>query len=148
MSNIGLFVNVNDLYHLVNRKFPRRKLDYAKYLEKLGSIKYKIAYGVQEDDQATNFIVKLKYLGFDVKYIQSSYKINTRVDLVLDILRLSERLDSVVLGTNNLEYNPLIEHLKEKGIDVTIYCTKIPKILLRTCKFIPIEEDLLHEESI
>lgn len=152
--NIGLFVDVNNLHYCVSMKYTGAKLDYSKYLKcienEFGPLRWKIAYGTQKNDEATKFINYLKYLNFDVKYLTLTKNriITTRVDFVLDIIRVIPKLDVAILGINNHDYIPLIEYIKNQGVKCGIFAARISKELREHCDFVTeINRDLLINQT-
>lgn len=146
--NIGLFIDVLNLHYCVDIKYGR-KLNYELYLNKIvdfGELKWKFAYGTQKKDEADKFIYRLKHLGFDVKYLTliKNRIITTRVDLIIDIIKLINKLDVVILGTNNLDYIPLIQWIRNQGIKCGVFATRISKNLKEECDFyIEIDKSML-----
>jgi uncharacterized LabA/DUF88 family protein len=155
-KRMALFVDLINIFHNVNTAFSGAKLDYKIYLDKLneeGIVFRAVAYGASIDDESYNFQKCLKINGFEVKYVQarrfngkSIIKYTDRtIDIILDIIRMLERLDVVVIGSTNLNLIPFFDFLKEKGIGVIVYACNIPtEIKMHVDQWIEISEDLLE----
>jgi len=150
MVNSGLFIDVLNLNYCVDIKFPGRRLDYELYLKylkneklqnEIGELKWKFAYGTQkvttEEIPVNRFVSRLKYLGFDTKYLYlwKDRIITIRADFILDVVKIIDRVDTVILGVNNHDYIPLIEWIQSKGLKCGIYAARISKELKERCNF-------------
>lgn len=143
MNSVGVFVDVGNLYHCVNKKFNGKKLDYKKYLEGVvpeGDILYRgMAYGVQVKDEAVKFISCLRHYGYEPKYrrpktYRSGEKETLRripwgVGISMDVVRIvsNNKLDVVVLGSSEPELIDLCEWVKERGVKCVVVSCGIPK---------------------
>ncbi len=54
------------------------------------------------------------------------YSTDRTIDLMIDVFRIIHKLDTVVLGSSNINIIPLIEFIKEKGVKVVIFSSNIP----------------------
>lgn len=165
MKHVGVFVDVANLYKGLGKKFPGRKLDYRKYRDRVAEgdvLARAVAYGLMRDTEADRFIGSLKHIGYETKYrkfrrfedkqengeILVNYR---RVDLnlimALDVVRCVDRLHKIVLGTSDPEIVPLIEWIKEKGVEVKVVSIHVSRDIrnIATCE--EITEDLLLPEA-
>lgn len=156
---IGLFVDTSDLYRKILKKF-NGKLCYEAYHEqcsKMGRLIKAVAYGMQNKDGAQGFINCLKMTGFETKFKEARVilfgdyhfkQCSWDVSIVLDVIKLIDRLDIVIFGSSNVGLLPLIEHIRAHGIQVVIFATNIPKILKDAVdSYIEITEDMLEEDA-
>jgi uncharacterized LabA/DUF88 family protein len=155
----ALFVDLISIFHNVNTVFPRQKLDYKAYLDRLKSeceIYRAVAYGAYIGNEATKFINALKYNGYEVKYIPATtfsgkpvIKYTDRsMDIALDIIRMIDRIDVVIIGSCNLNLKPLYIFLKEKGIKVVIFACNISTELKNAVdEWWEIDEELLEVKN-
>jgi uncharacterized LabA/DUF88 family protein len=152
----ALFIDLISLYHNINIIFPRQKLDYKAYLDRLKEetdIYRAVAYGASIGSEADKFITCLKLNGYEVKYV-SAIKINGKsvikytdrtMDIALDIIRMIDRIDVVIIGSCNINLVPLFIFLKEKGIKVVVFSCNIPRELkVAADEYWEISEDLLE----
>lgn len=159
MKNIGVFVDVSDFYYRIQRKFDGAKLDYGKYLAALeGNLFRAFAYGMQQENEASGFIRCLRGHGFETKYKRPKIiRINDReikqcnwgIGIAVDVIRLIEKLDIIILGISNPDYIPLIKWIRDQGKEVIIFASCIPKSLRDTANnIIEIDEELLQDSDI
>lgn len=152
---MAILVDITDIYYKLLKKFGNGKLNYAKYLEKCGSKDNAIAYGCQENGEANSFIRYLRSLEFFTKYKRpytlrisgrEIKRCNWLVGMAIDAIKSNDH--QIVLGTSNPDIIPLINYLKEAGIEVTVFACNIPKSLQRLCNCIEISEDMLENDEI
>lgn len=152
MMNVGLFVDIEDQFFRINKKWPGRKLDYESYYKKaeeLGTVTRAIAYGTKIGDNSNNFVSCLHYIGFELKFktVEKGEWFNWSVGITVDILRLVENFDIIVLGATSRELSPLLECLKEKNVKTTIMSCSISRELkLASDKWIELGEEMLEEK--
>lgn len=156
---IALFADVGNLYYCVGKKFDSRKLDYAKYLKAVvgeDTLYRAFAYGTQLNDEAVRFITCLKHVGFEPKYKKprpaDSAKEGKRVDwnvgISMDVVRLIDRVDTVVLGSAEAGLVPLVEWVKEKGVRCHVRACGISRELKDAAdEYVELEEDLLESKA-
>lgn len=130
MQRIGIFVNVTNQFGALTQKKKGFKVNYQRFLQHFTGDDEKLilayAYGSQIADEANSFIYALKGMGYLTKFVTSiknNREIihpNRNVEMTVDIMSSCERLDIVVLGTNDSELVPLIHYLQTKGIKVIV----------------------------
>lgn len=140
MKQVGVFVNVSDLYYAALGAFNGGKINYKKYLERAvgnDTLYRAFAYGVQMGDEAGPFISALKQYGFEPKYKQARIvdkkpSINDtdwNVGIACDVFRIIDRIDTIILGTNDPNLTPLVEFVRDRGVKCVIYACNIPEEL-------------------
>jgi len=161
MKRIGVFIDVSNLYYCIQKKYPKRKLDYRKYkrfIEDLGEIQQAIAYGAQMAKQADGFKYCLQQMGFQTKYktpkeygseeLGIKRKADWDVGIAMDVVNMVDRFDMVILGTGDGDMMPLVEWCMQKGVDVVILATGISRDLRAgATKAIEIPESLLESNK-
>ncbi len=161
MKKVGVFVDVTQQFAAVQKKFTR-KINYEKYLMLAKGddcLLVARAYGVQLYTEADGFINRLKTFGYFPRYWQVATTREQKVDLTtamdfileisMDIIRYHEKLDCVILGSNDLRLIPLIKLLQERGIQVVILACEIPKKLAaEASRSIEISEEILEKGKI
>lgn len=154
----ALFVDVANLYYCVGKRFQNRKLDYAKIIERatdLGPIHRQFAYGIQMTDEAGPFISCLRRLGYDTKYKRYRlsddnerkiiHKATWGVGISLDVVRIIDKVGTVIIGSSDLDLLDLVRYVRDKGVRCIILACGIPQELREACDFyIEITEDLLE----
>ncbi len=154
MMTVGLFVDVNNLFYCLGKKFEGRRLDYSKYYElaKGENMMYRaIAYGTQYSDDSIKFITCLRHLQFETKFRQPIQvkdkhprKVSPNVAIAMDIVRLQNKLDVVVLGSSEPELVPLVNWIRDSGRKCHILSAGISKELKSVAdSWSEITEDLL-----
>lgn len=157
-KRIGVFVDVSNIYYCVGKKFNQRKLDYRAYIDfikDLGEVAHALAYGAQMNNEAAGFIHCIKGIGFEPKYkTPKDYhnrdnfkrKADWDVGIAIDIVRMIDRMDMIVLGTADGDLRPVVEWAKERGVDVIILACGISRELKDIAtKYIEIPESMLEK---
>lgn len=158
-KNIGIFVDVSNLYYCIGNKFDNRKLDYSKYynyINDLGHIKMAIAYGAQIKRQASKFLYALQKIGFETVYktpkaFVDNGSIRKKADcdlqIAVDIVNNLDKIDLLILGSADGDFKPIVELAKENNIKVIVIACEISKDLKDVAdEFIEIPESLLEGE--
>lgn len=131
MLRVGIFVNIANQFGVLNLKKKGHKVNYERYLSYFLSDGEKLmvayAYGTQVAGEAESFIHALKKMGYLTKFVLST-KLTPQeiihparnVELTVDVLSAVDKLDIIVLGSNDTELIPLITHLQGRGIKVIV----------------------------
>ena len=159
-KRIGIFCDVSNLYYCIGKKFDKRKLDYREYLQyakDLGDVQHAHAYGAQLNNEASGFIHCLRQIGFEPKYKSPKdyhnkdnfkSKADWDVGIAIDIVRMIDRMDMIILGTADGDLTPVVEWAKEQGVDVIILACGISRELKDAAtKFIEIPESMLETQK-
>lgn len=125
---LGVFLDLSNLYYQAKRKYGG-KIDFAElksFISDLGDIKILNAYGSQRQNEANKFIKYLESCGYNPVYKatkeieKGKYKANWDVGITVDIIRNEQNFDTLILGTSDSDYAPLIKYLKEANNKVYI----------------------------
>jgi uncharacterized protein (TIGR00288 family) len=154
-SRVSVFVDVGNQFYCINKKWPGRKLNYEKYLEKtktFGTLGRAFAYGTQVDDTAAKFITALHHLGFEPQYKQVEKNVwySWNVGMAMDIVRLvtNNKTDTIIIGNSDRSLSPVISWAKEKGVRVIVIACGINKELKLSCdRWVEIDEAMLESET-
>lgn len=143
MKSALLVCDVTNQYYSILDTHGSVKVDYDKYF-KVASKGFDIyrafAYGAQATDEADGFIAALTLIGFEPRYRQAAL-IGRRPDIrrtdrnmmiAMDIWRTIEKVDVVIVGSNDPNLVPLIQRIKELGRQVIIYSHAISSELKLT----------------
>lgn len=173
---VGVFADVSNLYYCIGKKFSGRKLAYDKYLKQaVGTheLYRAFAYGAQLNDEAVNFITCLRHFGYDTKYKKPKQyvapsvapncpkcgeilpaekreirKADWDVGIAMDVVRLIDRLDIVVIGSADGDLSPLVEWIKEKGRRCVVLACGISRDLKNVADhWTEIDEPLLEDAT-
>lgn len=159
-KRVGVFIDVTHQFTAVQERYSKR-INFEKYLERAVSgenLHCAYAYGAQVSTEAQGFIKRLRALGYEPRYQQAPVGIEQKADLnaadfsvemTLDVMRNLDRLDSVVLGTNDERFVPLVRYLQERGLRVSIFACKIHALLCEFAnKAAELPEDILEKGRI
>ena len=123
-QRVGIFVDVQNLYYSAKNLYGR-KVNFGEVLKTAVAgrkLIRAIAYVVKAQNiDEQKFFEALDNQGFEVKMkdLQIFYgghkKGDWDVGIVIDIIRLSPKLDVVVLVTGDGDFIPLVEYLKNHG---------------------------------
>lgn len=144
MKRVGLFLDIDDLFHSVKTRY-KKNLDYEKYYEfikNLGEIKIANAYGFQARKEATGFLKVLKRIGYEPIY----KKLGTswHVGIAIDVIKNISDLDIIVLGVSSPCILELIKYCKDEGKTVVLLASGIRNELAELAtETIEIPESLL-----
>lgn len=160
MKRLGIFVDVSNLYYCVGKKHNGKKVDYSRYVDfvrDLGDIQIMFAYGAQLNDEANSFIKKLRSIGFMTKYKKvkeynnfSGYrrKADWDVGISMDIVRMIQRMDILILGSADGDLEPLVSWVRDQGVDVIVFASRISQDLKKAAtKCIEITPSMLETEN-
>jgi uncharacterized LabA/DUF88 family protein len=164
-KNIGIFVDVSNLYYCISKKFTGRKLNYKKYMEFMqdyGDVKIAVAYGAQLKNEARKFIHCIRQSGYIAKWKQPKVYHNDNVSLseirrkadwdvglTIDVIDsiLNKKINRVIIGTADGDLAPLVDWCLKRDIDVIIIATGISKDLKKLVgedNYVEIPESLLE----
>jgi len=152
-NRIGLFVDIQDMYENVSRKFRKKKLDYKKFLEyvnDLGKVVIAKAYGRQLTNEAVGFLNCLKKFGYLVSYRKVTAHSNDRWDvgITVDIFSELENIDTVVIGASHRNFLPLINKLLILEKRVLVIGAQIdPAVKTVTQSYVEVTLSMLEEKD-
>jgi uncharacterized LabA/DUF88 family protein len=143
-------IDTNNLYHCIRHQYDD-KLNYKELMDFLID-SYQVtrvkAYGLetQGDDKFADLLSILKY---DTCFVPMKNPHQTvLVYMAVDIIRMSPRIDKLVLCSSDISFKPLVEYLNDSGIEVEILACGIPNILKNLVnKSIEIQPDLVGVEN-
>jgi len=129
---LGIFVDVPNVMYAAERL--RVKLDFAKVLEFLlrgRELVRASAYAPISDDpqarlETQKFVQPFVDIGYRVvtkplkRFADGSMKGNFDVELAIDVLTMSERLDIVTLVSGDGDFRRLVELVQSKGVRVEV----------------------------
>lgn len=162
LRNVGVFVDLSNLYHCVGKKYPNHKLDYSKLRDLLvgNDILFRaIAYGVQTGNEASKFIERLRRFGYEPKYKQVRIiqigeeepryiKTNWNVGMTLDVVSMIDKLDTIVICSSDPELVPLVEYIKARGLKCIVASAGISRNLRITASsYLELDETVLEEQQ-
>ena len=124
-QRVGVFIDTQNLYHSAKHLYKAR-VNFAKVLEEAvgGRILVRaIAYVIKtESGEEMNFFEALTKIGIETKvkdlqvFADGAKKADWDVGLAIDAVKLSPKLDTVVIASGDGDFVPLIEYLDMHGI--------------------------------
>lgn len=159
MSNVALFTDISNLYYCIGKRFSNRKLNYQALLDtasSFGTLTRSVAYGTQVDDEASGFIRCLQRLGFDAKYKRPKMqdvgderrivrKADWKVGIAIDVVRTSQKVDTVILASTDTDMAELLIWLRDQGVRVIIIGCGISRELKELAdRYVEISENMLE----
>lgn len=152
-QRIGVFVDVQNLYYSA-RNIYNARINFNEILNAaVGDRKLirAIAYVVKADmPEEQNFFDALEKAGFEVKtkdlqtFAGGAQKGDWDVGIAMDIIKMMNKLDVVVLASGDGDFAPLLEYLQMTGqLTETIAFGKSTSIKIKelTDNFIDLDED-------
>ncbi|MCR4276043.1 MAG: NYN domain-containing protein [Candidatus Parcubacteria bacterium] len=128
-QRVGVFIDTQNLYHSAKHLYKAR-VNFAKVLEEAvgGRILVRaIAYVIStESGEETNFFEALTKIGIETKvkdlqvFADGAKKADWDVGLAIDAVKLSEKLDTVIIASGDGDFVPLIEYLDMHGMQVEV----------------------------
>jgi uncharacterized LabA/DUF88 family protein len=152
-QRVGVFVDVQNLYYSAKNLYSS-KVNFIQILEK--SINGRqliraIAYVVKaEEPLEQTFFDALEKAGFEVKIKELQIfpggvkKADWDVGIVIDMIRLSSKLDAIVLVSGDGDYTPAVEFLKNQGHRVEAMAfgkSTSAKLIAEADEFIDLDAD-------
>lgn len=152
---VGIFVDVSNIYSSIGRRYANRRLNYEKYLEQCqsyGPIYRALAYGLELSGEAVPFKVALRSIGFETRYkklvstsTEDLKKSSWNVGMAMDIIRLIDKLDVVIIGSNDAALSELVQFIVERGRRCVVFACSIQRELKELCnQYIEIKDDLME----
>jgi uncharacterized LabA/DUF88 family protein len=152
-QRVGVFVDVQNMYYSAKNLY-RAKVNFAKILEDaIGGRQLirAVAYVVRaEEPLEQTFFDALEKSGFEVKvkdiqiFPGGVKKADWDVGVVIDMIRLSNKLDVMVLISGDGDYVPAVEFLRNQGHRVEVLSfgpSTSNKLKLASDEFIDLDVD-------
>jgi uncharacterized LabA/DUF88 family protein len=128
-QRVGIFIDTQNLYHSARNLYHAR-VNFGAVLKDAVSgrkLVRAVAYVITtEAGDEKNFFEALAKLGIETKtkdlqiFAGGSKKADWDVGLAVDAIKMSSRLDSVVIVSGDGDFVPLVEYLQTVGIQVEV----------------------------
>ena len=153
-QRVGVLVDVSNMYHSAKNLFKRR-VNFKEILKSAVAGRKLIratAYVIKtENEEGNAFFEALSQQGFEVKmkdlqiFAGGAKKADWDVGITVDAIKLSEKLDVVILITGDGDYIPLVNYLQNtKGCLVEVMAfrqTASSKLIEEADDFVNLSED-------
>lgn len=128
-QRVGVFIDTQNLYHSAKNLY-RARVNFANVLKEALAGRHLIratAYVVTtESGEERAFFEALTKIGIEAKtkdlqiFYGGAKKADWDVGMAVDAIKLSARLDAIVLATGDGDFVPLVEYLKAQGVQVEV----------------------------
>ena len=128
-QRVGVFIDTQNLYHSA-RNLYKARVNFGAVLKDAVSgrkLVRAVAYVITtEAGDEKNFFEALEKLGIETKtkdlqiFSGGTKKADWDVGLAVDAIKLSSRLDSVVIVSGDGDFVPLVEYLQSIGMQVEV----------------------------
>jgi uncharacterized LabA/DUF88 family protein len=128
-QRVGVFIDTQNLYHSARHLYKARVNFGAVLKDAVAGRKLvrAVAYVITtEAGDEKNFFEALEKLGIETKtkdlqiFAGGSKKADWDVGLTVDAIKMSPRLDSVVIVSGDGDFVPLVEYLQTIGVQVEV----------------------------
>jgi len=128
-QRVGVFIDTQNLYHSARNLYKARVNFGAVLKDAVAGRKLvrAVAYVITtEAGDEKNFFEALEKLGIETKtkdlqiFAGGAKKADWDVGLAVDAIKMSPRLDSVVIISGDGDYIPLVEYLQTIGVQVEV----------------------------
>jgi len=122
-QRVGVFIDTQNLYHSAKNLYNGARVNFGQVLkdalagrELIRAIAYMVT---TEAGDEKNFIEALGKIGIEVKtkdlqiFVDGSKKADWDVGLAVDAIKTAPKLDTVIIGSGDGDFVPLVEYLKE-----------------------------------
>lgn len=128
-QRVGVFIDTQNLYHSAKHLYKAR-VNFAKVLEEAvggRTLVRAVAYVISTDTgEEKNFFEALTKIGIETKvkdlqvFADGAKKADWDVGIAIDAVKLSPKLDTVIIASGDGDFVPLIEYLDMHGIQVEV----------------------------
>ena len=128
-QRVGVFIDVQNMYYSAKNLYNCR-VNFGNIVETgvadrqlVRAIAYVVRAGVPEEQTFFDALIKL---GIETKerdlmiYFGGAKKADWDVGIVVDAIRLSNKLDVVVLVSGDGDFIPLLDYLKNQGVQTEV----------------------------
>lgn len=128
-QRVGVFIDTQNLYHSARNLYKARVNFGAVLKDAVAGRKLvrAVAYVITtEAGDEKNFFEALEKLGIETKtkdlqiFPGGTKKADWDVGLAVDAIKMSPRLDSVVIASGDGDFIPLVEYLQSIGVQVEV----------------------------
>ncbi len=128
-QRVGVFIDTSNLYHSAKNLY-KKKVNFGQVLKDALADRKLVratAYVItSEGGDEKNFFEALTKLGIETKtkelqiFAGGAKKGDWDVGITVDVIKMSSRLDAVVLVTGDGDYIPLVEYLQAQLVQVEV----------------------------
>jgi uncharacterized LabA/DUF88 family protein len=152
-QRVGIFIDAQNLYHSAKNLYGR-KVNFGSVVEDALSgrkLIRSIAYVItSETGEEKGFFEALEKMGIETKtkdlqiFYGGAKKADWDVGLAVDAIKMSKKLDTIIIISGDGDFIPLVEYLKMNGcqVEATSFKSSSSSKLIETVDdFIDLDED-------
>lgn len=152
-QRVGVFIDAQNLYHSAKNLY-KAKVNFAEILSIAVANRLlirAIAYVITtEGGEEQTFFEALENMGIETKtkdlqiFLGGAKKADWDVGIAVDAIRLAPKLDAVVIVSGDGDFIPLVDYLKNNGIQVEVISfgkSSSGKLIEATDEFIDLCDD-------
>lgn len=152
-QRVGVFVDVQNLYYSAKALY-NQKVNFGEILKEAVSgrkLVRAIAYTIKaEMPEEQSFFDALESIGFEVKskelqtFASGQKKGDWDVGIAVDVLKMSPKLDAIVLVSGDGDYSDLLHHAKAEGCRVEVISfgkSTSQKLVVETDDFFDLDKE-------
>ncbi len=129
-QRVAVFIDTQNLYHTAKHVYNNSRVHFGRVVEEAvagRSLVRALAYVITtESRDEANFFEALEKMGIEIKtkdlqtFIDGSKKADWDVAIAVDAIRISARVDSVVIASGDGDFVPLVQYLQNMGVQVEV----------------------------
>ncbi|MCK5027045.1 MAG: NYN domain-containing protein [Candidatus Pacebacteria bacterium] len=153
-QRVGVFIDAQNLYHSAKNLYKAR-VNFEEILSSAVEGRHlvrAVAYVITtESGEEQGFFEALENMGIETKtkdlqiFLGGSKKADWDVGLAVDAIRLAPKLDTIVIASGDGDFVPLVEYLKNSGVQVEILSfgkSSSAKLIEVSDDFVDLDEDI------
>lgn len=131
-QRVAVFIDTQNLYHTAKHVYKNARVNFGHVVEDAvagRNLVRALAYVITtESGDEKNFFQALEKMGIEIKtkdlqsFVDGTKKADWDVAIAVDAIRISSRVDAVVIVSGDGDFVPLAEYLKQAGVQVEVVC--------------------------
>lgn len=131
-QRVAVFIDTQNLYHTAKHVYQNARVNFGHVVEDAVAgrdLVRAMAYVITtESGDEKNFFQALEKMGIEIKtkdlqsFADGTKKADWDVAIAVDAIRISSRVDAVVIVSGDGDFVPLAEYLKQVGVQVEVVC--------------------------
>ncbi|HMR01257.1 MAG TPA: NYN domain-containing protein [Candidatus Gracilibacteria bacterium] len=132
-QRVGIFIDTQNLYHSARSLF-KSHVNYAELMKHAIADRHLVrafAYVIRSEGQdESKFIDALAELGIEIRekdlqvFYSGEKKADWDVGIAIDIVRMSEKLDAVVLVSGDGDFTEVLKYVRSRGLRAEVMAFK------------------------
>jgi uncharacterized LabA/DUF88 family protein len=129
-QRVAVFIDAQNLYHTAKHVYNNSKVHFGRVVEAAvagRNLVRAIAYVIStESRDESSFFEALGKNGIEIKtkdlqiFIDGSKKADWDVAMSIDAIRISEKVDCVIIVSGDGDFVPLLQYLKQSGVQTEV----------------------------